>query len=162
MELIISWWIIPTLITLFSFVFASYKMEPSQDGDYSSIGDAFQFIILYGMALIVSLVVWLIYFILNSSHMLGMDMHLFISSVINFIVMPFVVFLFMYLIFFTYQYRCRCSETKTVKIFGNKYTYYTKRPYLHVTDLNTGEKFIIWKSGLISDKQMIKVYISKH
>ena len=65
MTITISWWAIPLIITIISFIVA-WRLKPKNvGGDYSFIGDGIAFLFFYGIATVVSLVSWLIWAIIN-------------------------------------------------------------------------------------------------
>jgi hypothetical protein len=61
-----GWWLLPTAVTIISFVVALYKGQDEEShGDYASIGNAMVAIVVYGAAIIVSLLAWLIWAVLT-------------------------------------------------------------------------------------------------
>ena len=61
-----GWWVLPTLITMAAFVFAAWKTRDDGDhGDYAAIGNVVVGAFVYGAAIILSLLVWLIWAIVT-------------------------------------------------------------------------------------------------
>lgn len=59
----LGWWIAPIVITVAVFAIAWRNEDNSPAGDYGRIGQGIGNAVIYGMALIVSLFAWLLFFI---------------------------------------------------------------------------------------------------
>lgn len=58
----LGWWIAPTAVTIIAFIIAGFMCrDEGSHGDYAAIGNAFVALVIYGAALIVSLIAWLIW-----------------------------------------------------------------------------------------------------
>lgn len=57
----IGWWILPLAVTVVSFGVATAKADNGPTGDYGRIGQGIGNAMLQGVALIVSLAVWLVW-----------------------------------------------------------------------------------------------------
>ncbi|WP_320194975.1 hypothetical protein RMR10_011975 [Agrobacterium rosae] len=58
----LGWWIAPTAITIAAFAIAAYMgRDEGGHGDYAAIGNAFVGLVVYGAALVLSLIAWLIW-----------------------------------------------------------------------------------------------------
>lgn len=61
-----GWWLLPTAVTIIAVVVALYmSREDGSHGDYASIGNAFVALVIYCVAIIVSLIAWLIWAVLT-------------------------------------------------------------------------------------------------
>lgn len=57
----IGWWIAPLAVTVVSFGVATAKQDNSPTGDYGRIGQGIGNAMIHGVALIASLVAWLVW-----------------------------------------------------------------------------------------------------
>ena len=63
--IIFSWWVVPALITIISFIVYFIKISSFVfDGGLGDIGAGIFSCIYFGIAFIVSLISWLIYFVI--------------------------------------------------------------------------------------------------
>lgn len=61
-----GWWLAPFAVTVFAFAFAAFMgRDEGSHGDYAAIGNAFVALVVYGAALIASLIAWLCWAILT-------------------------------------------------------------------------------------------------
>lgn len=62
----LGWWIAPALVTVLALGWALFmSRDEGSHGDYASIGNAFVALVIYGAALIVSLIAWLVWAVLT-------------------------------------------------------------------------------------------------
>lgn len=57
----IGWWVLPLAVTALSFGIATAKADTKPTGDYGRIGQGIGNAMLQGVALIVSLLAWLVW-----------------------------------------------------------------------------------------------------
>jgi hypothetical protein len=59
----LGWWLVPVIVTVGAFVAYAWweSVQKPSGGDYGRIGDAVGGLIVFGGALILALVAWLIY-----------------------------------------------------------------------------------------------------
>lgn len=57
------WWALPFAVTIICFLFAWRAQDRRPASDYGNIGKGIGNAALYGVALIISLLAWLVYFI---------------------------------------------------------------------------------------------------
>jgi hypothetical protein len=60
-----GWWLAPALVTALAFAWSYTKQDRSPAYDYGRIGQGIGNAVLHGMALIVSLIAWLIWAVLT-------------------------------------------------------------------------------------------------
>lgn len=61
-----GWWLVPTAVTIIAFVYAGFMCrDEGYHGDYAAIGNAMVGLVVYGAAIIVSLLAWLIWAVLT-------------------------------------------------------------------------------------------------
>lgn len=57
-----GWWLLPLAVTIAAFSLAAFmNRDEGSHGDYAAIGNAFVALIIYGAAMIASLLAWLIW-----------------------------------------------------------------------------------------------------
>jgi hypothetical protein len=57
-----GWWLLPTMVTVVAFTIAVFmSRSDGSHGEFAAIGNAFVALVIYGMALIASLLAWLIW-----------------------------------------------------------------------------------------------------
>jgi hypothetical protein len=62
MTVTLGWWFLPVTITFAAFSVAAYMCrDEGSHGDYAAIGNAMVALVVYGAALIVSLMAWLVW-----------------------------------------------------------------------------------------------------
>ena len=58
----LGWWLVPAIVTVCAFgAFALWEADQKPAGDYGRIGAAMVALIMFGGAVVVALVAWLIY-----------------------------------------------------------------------------------------------------
>ncbi len=62
MTITLGWWLIPLAITIMAFIKAGVVKTSSSGGTFDHIAASIEFIINYGLALVVSLISWVIFF----------------------------------------------------------------------------------------------------
>ena len=60
-SIIFGWWLAPALVTIAAFAWSTHHQDHRPTGDYGRIGQGIGNAILHGVALIVSLIVWLVW-----------------------------------------------------------------------------------------------------
>ena len=60
----LGWWLLPALVTIAAFGWSTHRQDRSPSGDYGKIGQGIGNAVLHGIALIVSLIAWLVWSIL--------------------------------------------------------------------------------------------------
>lgn len=65
MTIVFGWWLAPLLVTIAAFIWAARIQDTSPAGDYGRIGQGIGNAVVCGVALIVSLVAWLIWAVLT-------------------------------------------------------------------------------------------------
>lgn len=64
-SIFIGWWILPLTITIAAFSWSTWQQDRSPAYDYGRIGQGIGNAVLHGLALIVSLIAWLIWAVLT-------------------------------------------------------------------------------------------------